>query len=171
MQSDAIAAQVLHNQIHALGLINHLRVFGVPARRAEQAECLLWGGKNGFTGKSATTSRLTCHPSASPVSRVRVSNRVTPWSSFLSFSANSSAHPLYLSVYVTRVPLPRLARLRSTYFFSILTICLIYTNSSAPRSSPCFLTDLALSLMNTTPLFFFSSPSAKMPTIKDPYIN
>ncbi len=89
---------------------------------------------------------------------------------FLSFSPNSYTCPLYLSFYVIGLPLQRLAQFRLTYFFSILTICLTHTNSSAPLSSLCFLTD-SPSLMNTIGFFFCSSPSAKMPTIKDPYIN
>lgn len=53
------------------------------------------------------------------------------WSLFRLSSANSYTYPLYLPLCAVRLPLPRLARFHLTYFFSILTICLIYTNSSA----------------------------------------
>lgn len=55
---------------------------------------------------------------------------------------------LYLSFYVIRLPLPRLAQFHLTYFFSILTICLIYTNSSVPLAAFSFFfffTDVSLS--------------------------
>lgn len=83
---------------------------------------------------------------------------------FLPLSPNSYFYPPYLFFYVIGLPLPGLAQFCLTYFFSILTICLTYTNSSAPLSSLCFLTDLtlSLSLMNTIGFFFYSSPSAKI---------
>lgn len=61
--------------------------------------------------------------------------------------------------------LPRLAQFCLTYFFSILTICLSCTNSSAPLSSLCFSTNLFLSLWWT--LLDFSSTHLHLPNSYD----
>lgn len=93
-------------------------------------------------------------------------------------SANSYTYPLYLPLYAVRLPLPRLARFHLTYFFSILTICLIYTNSSALLSVFFSLSDVSLWCSDEYRrsfffffLFSYSSPSAKMLMIKDTHIN
>lgn len=75
--------------------------------------------------------------------------------SFLSVSPNSHTYPVYF-FHVISLALPRLVRFHLTYFFSILTICLTYTNRFAPLSSLYFFdSSLTLSLMNTVGFFFF----------------
>lgn len=72
--------------------------------------------------------------------------------------------PRYLSFYVGRLPLPRLAPLRLTYFF------FHFDHLSHLHKQFCFC-DWSLSLMEAIGFFFYSSPSARMPMIRDPYIH
>lgn len=91
---------------------------------------------------------------------LQVSPHQNSWSLFCRPSANSYTYPLYLPLYAVRLPLPGLARFHLTYFFSILTICLIYTNSSALLS--VFFPFWCLSLVLwwiPSEFFFFCSPT------------
>lgn len=111
-----------------------------------------------------TAFRACVPPSCFLCMDLQVCPHQNSWSLFRLPSANSYTYPLYLPLYAVRLPLPRLARFHLTYFFSILTICLIYTNSSALLSVFFFfpfLMSLSGALMNTVGdfFFFFSSPT------------
>lgn len=110
--------------------------------------------KNGFSGKSESTNIL--------LKKKKKKKRKTVF--LILWFLTPTPSPRYLSFYVGRLRLPGLAPLRLTYFF------FHFDHLSHLHKQFCFC-DWSLSLMEAIGFFFYSSPSARMPTIRDPYIH